>query len=82
MKYLYISTLSSERLIRQLHEHTGINPGYAVQKFGRLLVKGLVANGLDVNTLSAIPVIPKSWNASGQKKAKKRTVSDIIMSLF
>ena len=80
MKYLYISTLSSERLIRQLHEHTGINPGYAVQKFGRLLVKGLVANGLDVNTFLLFRNLAK--DASGQKKAKKRTASDIIMSLF
>lgn len=61
MKYLYISTLSSERLINQIFEHTGSNPGYAIQKFSRLLVKGFIANKSDISTLSAIPVVSKSW---------------------
>lgn len=61
MKYLYVSALSSERLIREIHEHTGSNPGYAIQKFSRLLVKGFVANRVEISTLSAIPVTSKSW---------------------
>lgn len=61
MEYLYISALSSERLIRRIHEHTGKNPGYAVQKFSRLLVKGILANDVKIRVLSAIPVTPRSW---------------------
>ncbi|WP_320914069.1 glycosyltransferase [Butyricimonas paravirosa] len=61
MKFLYISTLSSERLIHQIHERTRANPGYAVQKFGRLLVKGFCVNGAEIHALSAIPVTYKFW---------------------
>lgn len=56
MQYLYISSLSSERIIGHIHRHAGINPGFAVQKFSRLLVKGFLANGADIKTLSAIPI--------------------------
>lgn len=61
MRYLYISALSSERLIHQIYEHTGVNPGYAVQKFSRLLAKGFKENGVELRVFSAIPVTPKSW---------------------
>lgn len=56
MKLLYISALSSSRLINDIYKTSGKNPGFAVQKFSRLLVKGLVANGADVVALSNPPV--------------------------
>lgn len=55
LKILYISALSSERLINEIHNLTKSNPGFAVQKFSRLLVKGLMANGADVVALSNPP---------------------------
>ena len=61
MQYLYISALSSERIIQLIHKQTGTNPGYAVQKFSRLLLKGFVSNGADIATLSAIPISSKMW---------------------
>lgn len=55
MKLLYISALSSSRLISEIYKKSGKNPGFAVQKFSRLLVKGLIANGADVVALSNPP---------------------------
>ena len=55
-QFLYISALSSEHIISDIYEKTGMNPGYAVQKFSRLIVKGLIANGAIVTALSNPPV--------------------------
>lgn len=54
---LYVSALASEVRIREEYERTGRNPGFAVQKFSRLLVKGLLANGANVLALSNPPCI-------------------------
>lgn len=56
MQILYISTSSSEMLINQIHQETGCNPGYAMQKFNRLLIKGLIASDVTVSTLSNPPI--------------------------
>ena len=63
MKLLYISVLSSNRLINEIYNTSGNNPGFAVQKFSRLLVKGLSANGTDVVVLSnpPFPAGSKRW---------------------
>lgn len=55
MKVLYVSALVSQKLLKQLYESNHRNPGFAVQKFHRLLTQGLVANGVEVNALSAFP---------------------------
>ena len=52
MKILYISALASEARVNEEHKRTGKNPGFAVQKFSRLLVKGMLANGAEVLALS------------------------------
>lgn len=52
MTILYISTLVSEARVNEEHKLTGKNPGFAIQKFSRLLVKGLLANGAKVLALS------------------------------
>lgn len=57
MRILYISALASEDRINEEHRRTGLNPGFAAQKFCRLLVKGLVANGADVLALSNPPYV-------------------------
>lgn len=56
MRLLYISALSSSRMIDQLHKQTGRDPGFAVQKFNRLLAHGISEIGNDVTILSAPPV--------------------------
>lgn len=55
MKVLYVSALVSQRKLQELYEANHRNPGFAVQKFHRLLTTGLVANGAKVKTLSAFP---------------------------
>jgi len=54
-KILYISALASETKVNEEHKRTGRNPGFAVQKFSRLLVKGMQANGADILALSNPP---------------------------
>lgn len=56
MELLYISALSSERLINEIYEKTNANPGFAVQKFSRSLVRGLIQNGVKCTALSTPPV--------------------------
>lgn len=57
MQILYISALSSEKLIQSIYERTGNNPGFAVQKFSRLLVKGLNANGCQTIAFTNPPIV-------------------------
>ena len=57
MDIRYVSGLSSERLINQIHQLTGVNPGYAVQKFSRLVVKGLMENGEQVEAFTCPPIV-------------------------
>ena len=57
MQILYISALSSEKLIQSIYEQTGNNPGFAVQKFSRLLVKGLNANGCQTIAFTNPPIV-------------------------
>ena len=57
MKVLYISALASEIRINEEHKRTGLNPGFAIQKFSRLLTKGMVINGADVLALSNPPYV-------------------------
>ena len=56
MKLLFLSALSSNRLIEQLHKQSGLDPGFAAQKFNRLLSRGLLNNGVEMVILSAPPI--------------------------
>ena len=56
MDIIYISTLSSKKFINHLYEQTGQNPGFAVQKFSRLLLSGLIQNNQSVMALSNPPI--------------------------
>lgn len=60
MYILYISALSSERLVNDIHKKTGHNPGFAVQKFSRLIVKGLLSNGHEAKALTNPPIMRDS----------------------
>lgn len=56
MTILYLSPLSSGALVERIHQETGRDPGYAIQKFNRLIAQGLQSNGVKVIPLSAIPI--------------------------
>lgn len=56
MRIIYISALASHRIIDSIHRKTGTNPGYAVQKFSRLVVQGLISNEVETMALSNPPV--------------------------
>lgn len=53
---LYLSSVCSERFQDWLYNKTAKNPGFAVQKFNRLVVSGLISNNVDLNVLSSLPV--------------------------
>lgn len=56
MSILYLSALSSPKLVDELYNFNKKDPGFAVQKFNRLLAGGLIKSGEGVNVLSAPPV--------------------------
>ena len=56
---LFVSALSTDRLVNDIYDKTKQNPGFAVQKFSRLLVNGFVENKCIVNTLSVPPFTSK-----------------------
>lgn len=64
MELLYISSLSSRRIIDYVHSKTQRDPGFAVQKFNRLIVKGLLANNVSTLVFSNPPMnaaAGKTW---------------------
>lgn len=56
MKILYVSAMCGPRKIQDIHVRYRRNPGFAMQKFNRLVAEGLVAAGAAVSTLSAVPL--------------------------
>lgn len=56
MKILHVSALSSNNLIKKLYNKTHENPGFAVQKFNRLFVNGLISNACEVTALTNPPI--------------------------
>lgn len=59
MNILYVSALSSERIINDIYVKTQDNPGFAVQKFSRLLVRGIQENNVAISSLSSPPITSK-----------------------
>lgn len=55
MNILYVSHFTSERVINNIYQESGKNPGFSMQKFSRLFTKGLIENGIKVSSLSAPP---------------------------
>lgn len=62
MNILYYSVVSSNQLVNRVKDITGANPGYAVQKFNRHIVKGLYENGVNVRVLSSPPIDRQSFH--------------------
>lgn len=56
MKILYISSLSSRRLIESIYKITNQDPGFAVQKFNRLVALGIKRNGVNIKIYSNPPI--------------------------
>ena len=56
MKLLYLSSVSSESLIDKLYQYNKLDPGFAVQKFSRLMVSGFIANSESVIALTVPPI--------------------------
>lgn len=81
MNYLYVSALSSERLINEIHEVIASDPGFAVQKFSRLIVRGLMRNGAECKTLTTPPITSlftsKLW-IHNKSEVEKGIVYDYI----
>ena len=73
MDILYLSVLSSNRILNDLYHRSGCDPGFAIQKFNRLMAKGLQDNNIDVTILSALPVRRQLsskifWNVKSEKE--------------
>lgn len=56
MQILYLSSLSSNNLVDRVNKITRKDPGFAVQKFNRLVALGFKHNGAFVNIYSKPPV--------------------------
>lgn len=56
MDSLYVGQGLSEWQVEKISEKFGVNPGYAGHKFGRLILKGMSQNGVNMKSFSAISV--------------------------
>ena len=66
-KVLFVSCFATNRIVEMLREESGSNPGYAIQKFSKLITTGFIKNSASVEVLSVISVSSKShkklfWN--------------------
>lgn len=59
MKVLLVSSAVSSSLQKHIFEKYGLSLGFAIQKYYRLMQRGLIQNGVEVEALSLIP-IPKA----------------------
>lgn len=76
IKTLYLSALSSEKLISDIYNKTHVNPGFAVQKFSRLIVEGIKRNGVEIVALS-VPPITRQYEKKMLVKSKEETENEI-----
>lgn len=56
MQIYYLSAAASDRLIDKIKLSKGKDPGYAVQKFNKLVIKGLIENGCNLTVKSNVPI--------------------------
>ncbi len=56
----YVSAMSHPEVLEDIFSRTRKNPGYAMQKFNRMVADGLVRNGAEVTAVSSPPVVPGS----------------------
>lgn len=62
MKILYLSSLCSMKEYERMFEKYGSTSSHASQKFNRLLVKGLIENGCEVETLTERIILQKTYD--------------------
>ncbi len=68
----YVSTVCSQRVLKNIFDSSIVKPGLAVQKFHRLILEGLSSHkDIQVKTLSSLPIIPSSndrlvWNLKSE----------------
>ena len=72
-KILFVSCFTTGRIIEMIRKESGENPGYAIQKFSRLITTGFLKNNVSVDILSIIPVSFKTykkifWGAAKEKE--------------
>lgn len=60
MRICYLSAASTNALIDRIRTVKGKDPGYAVQKFNKLIIKGLIENSCKIVVLSNAPVDSRS----------------------
>ena len=59
MKVIYVSSVISELKMNLIIKNSKNKPLQSIQKFHRLICEGLVKNGIQVKTLSSIPMSQK-----------------------
>ena len=67
MEIIYISPLASQSYIDKVYRITKKNPGFAVQKFSRLIVSGLLKNDVNCNVFSCPPITDKEYFVKGDE---------------
>lgn len=72
MHIIYASCLCEKEYFYKLFKTKNL-PGQQVQKYHRLLAEGFAKNGIDVSTVSAVPMT--SSNTSTKFLKAKKTVS-------
>lgn len=56
IRLIYVSTVTSEEKMNQIIKNSKMKPLQSIQKFHRLMCEGLVENGIEVETITAIPM--------------------------
>ena len=74
-KILYISSLSSNRVISEIYKSSSKNPGFAIQKFSCLLAQGFEKNGAQVEVLSTIPIEDASNKLVNEKNEVENNIN-------
>lgn len=70
MKVLYLSTLASQEVIKEMSKQDPNFSGFAVQKFSRLVAEGLVNNEVEVTALSTFFIPSKRclWHHNSERE--------------
>ena len=56
MKIIYVSALTEEKKMNSIIRNSKQKPLQSIQKFHRLICEGLVANNIEIKTISSIPM--------------------------
>ncbi len=76
MKVLLVCGTTSTRLQKELFDKYNLTTGFAIQKYYKLLEEGFLRNGIDIETLSIVP-IPKAKAPFVFKRFKKEKEQNV-----